>query len=221
MKSLRLIATVLVLLAFLTGGAEASLVTLNLVGSVGPGTEIGGVAIGTVAPVTISATFDPMSGIPFHGAIGVDTYATSVTFAIAGFGTYMSMPGADVYVGLVDLTAGEGYYEAAIINSTGGYGFDVDYQTASPTLSVLDPGPTIFTGFIGNESYSNLSVDVQGPAGTLLISDFQGYGGPGDATITSSAVPEPSTLILSATSIVMAVAAAWRRRTPAAASILS
>jgi hypothetical protein len=216
-----LIATALVLLAFLTSGAEASLVTLNLVGSIGPGTEIGGVAIGTVAPVTISATFESTSGVPFDGAMGIDLYAASVTFAIAGFGTYTSEPGADVFVGLVDLATGLGYDEAAIIDSTGTYGFGVVYDNASPPLSVLDPAPTVFTGFVASESYSNLRVDVQGPAGTLLISDFQSDGGAGDTTITASAVPEPSALVLSATSLVLAGAAAWRRRNLATASMRS
>jgi PEP-CTERM motif len=211
MKKVRLFAAVLGLLTLGFNRAEGSLLTLNLSGKFGP-TTLGGTALGADTAFTLAASFDSASGIPFNNETGVELFQSVVTFTIAGHGTYTSVPGADVYVGLIDLSAGLGDYEVALVNSTASSGFDAGFTTATPSFSLSNPTPTVFSGLAFDDFFGTLSVPLQGGAGDLVLSSREGNGSiVNAAAITGSSVPEPSTLVLSGIGLVM-VGLVVRRR---------
>ena len=206
-------AAALGLAVLASGRVEASMLTLNMSGTFGPTATLGGTALGAGTPFMVAATFDSTSGIPYQNKTGVELFQTVATFTIAGFGTYTSVPGANVYVGLVDLSAGYGYYEAVLTNATGSVGFGGAYATATPSFSVLNPAPAVLSDLLFSSSFGTYTVPLQSGAGNLVLPVEGGFGAiEAYATITST-VPEPSTLALSATGLLVVCVASWCSRT--------
>ena len=205
MKRLHLIAAVLGFVALVPCRAEASSLTLNMSGIFGPLTTLDGTALGAQPTFTLAAVFDSTSGIPFENYTGIELFPTVVTFSITGFGTYTSVPGSDVYVGLADRTDGNGFYEAVLTDSTGSIGFGASYFTATPSFSVLAPAPTVFSSFFFDNPFGPFTVPLQEGAGGLVLSSDNNGSVSFDATasITGSSVPEPSTLALSTIGLVL------------------
>src|SRR5689334_2721180 len=100
MKWVCLVATMSSVLIVVSSNASASSLTLSFSGEFGPTTTIGGTALGANTPFSLTAVFDTTTGIPFR--TGAELFPTIATFNVSGFGTYTSVSGDDLYVGLAD-----------------------------------------------------------------------------------------------------------------------
>lgn len=209
MKRLTLIAATFGILASVPARAQADLFVLNCSGTFRADTTIGGTPLGADTPFTIAATFD--SAIDAQPLPGFGAFETvSVVIDIAGIGIVTGAPGAGGFVQLIDASAFGGIYAIALFSG----GMNAQFSTASPPFSGDSPSPSVLSGLIvGNGGFI---LPLAGGAGDLIVSGLTSFGP--TATITATAVPEPSSLALLgiAASGCVGLAAARRRRSAGA-----
>ncbi len=205
MKRLCVIATAFVLLTLASGSVGASTLTLNFSGVFDPTTTLGGTALGADTSFSYNAIFDTTTGIPV--ATGNEMFPTVATVNIAGFGTFTSAPGDDLYVGLSDPSSGNNYYETVLSNHAVTSTFGSAYTTATPPITAADPIPTTFSGFFVSGGKLPFTITLAGGAGDLVVNGLT--AAPTTASLT--AVPEPSTLTLSGIGLVLIGLASWHR----------
>jgi hypothetical protein len=207
-KRLYLFAALLGLFTMASAQADAAMLMLNFSGEFGPTTTLGGTALGADTAFTFAATFDTTTGI--SKGTGVEIFPTVATFNISGFGTFTSVAGADVYVGLADPTSNSAkVYEAVLTNGAITHDFGAAYSTATPPITAANPAPTVFSGLFSSGGFLNLTIPLQGGAGDLVVKDLAAAGE--IATITAATVPEPASLTLSAMGLALVGFVAWRR----------
>jgi hypothetical protein len=213
-KKLYLLATVLALLSLASGRAGADTLVLSFSGEFGPTSTFNGVALGADTPFSYTATFDTTTGS--SPATGIEIFPTVATFVISGIGTFTSVPGSDLYVGLADPTSNTAHdYEAVLTNLAVTQDFGAAYKTATPGFTAADPVPSTLSslGPIGGKF--GLTVEFQGGA-DLVVNDLPAAGA--TAVLSLASVPEPTSLMLSGIGLLLGGMAVWRRRTSRCAS---
>jgi hypothetical protein len=209
MTKLKLMAIGLCFFALSSVCADAGTLAMNFSGEFGPTTTLDGTALGADTAFSFTATFDSTAGIEF--ATGTYIYATDVTIDIAGHGVHTSVPGSDLYVGLEDPTSGLPGYGVVLTNKAVTKDFGAAFSTATPAFTADAPAPTTLSGLIDAGGFLHLTIALDGGAGDLVVNDL--VPSVASASITAAAVPEPTTLTLSAAGLlILGVGAAIRRR---------
>jgi hypothetical protein len=214
MKRLTLIAAALGLFALVPGTASAGMLTLNYSGTFSADTTLGGTPLGADTPFTFAATFD--STADQDPTVGHGLYPASVIFDITGFGTFASAPGAGEQVELGDpRIAGGGAQYLVGLAQFNGVQFRVGFNTATPPFDADSPSPSVLSDFVNNFGVVfGGTIPLAGGAGDLFIPDngITSFGS--TATISSAAVPEPSSLVMLSLGALSAIGlAAVRGRT--------
>jgi hypothetical protein len=171
--------------------AEAGLLALDVTGSFGPTSTLGGSPFGVDTPYSFRAVFDPMDNVnPTPGAGYFRP--TQFTIEIAGHGTLTGIPNVDLNVVVLDPSYHLGVYAAGLVTSAEDPFFLDTYSTVVRPFNPEVPTPTSFSGYLGTLAGAPYVITLPGGAGDLVIKDF------GDAVPTASllAVPEPSSLVV-------------------------
>jgi hypothetical protein len=148
---------------------------LRYTGSFGPTTTLGGDALGAETPFAIVATFDSAQNLsPVPLGYGLGLYAATATITLDGFGTYQSAPGADLAVWLINPTDNFApFYAAGIGNSSANSGAFSTFEGTTPQFFAETPGPTVFSGVLGNiEDSLPFSLPLGDATSSLVINDF-------------------------------------------------
>lgn len=173
-----------------SSSAPAADLALDISGTFGPTTTLGGSALGTATPFAFRAVFDADHEL-FHTP-GAGIFAvTEFTITIDGHGTFMGVPNANLNAVVVDPTYHIGTYAAGLVDLTATSFFLNKYESVSTPFSPPSPTPTTFINFLGQKSgVFPYTIPLAGGTGNLAINDF------GNSVPTASlfAVPEPSTL---------------------------
>jgi hypothetical protein len=171
--------------------AEAGLLALDVTGSFGPTSTLGGTPFGVDTPYSFRAVFDPTDNVnPTPGAGYFRP--TQFTIEIAGHGTFTGIPNVDLNVVVLDPSYHLGVYAAGLVTSAGDPFFLDTYSTVVPSFNPEAPTPTSFSGYLGTLAGAPYMIRLAGGTGDLVIKDF------GNAVPTASlvAVPVPSSLVL-------------------------
>jgi hypothetical protein len=179
--------------------AEAGTLIENFSGSFGPTTTLNGTALGSDTNFSFQATFDSTAGTVVTP--GVATFATSVTFNIAGHGTYTTAPGG-ISVILTDPSFPQlpGDFGVGLSTSTAGAFWGAAFASASPAFTVGTVAPTVFSNYLEYVIDPPLAITLTG-GGSLVINDFGTTAA--TASLTSAAVPEPAALIVAAEAVLL------------------
>ena len=148
---------------------------LRYTGSFGPTTTLGGDALGAETPFVIVASFDSAQNLsPVPLGYGLGLYAATATITLDGFGTYQSAPGADLAVWLINPTDNFApFYAAGIGNSSANSGAFSTFEGTTPQFFAETPGPTVFSGVLGNiEDSLPFSLPLGDGTSSLVINDF-------------------------------------------------
>lgn len=199
----------LVLHVMSAASAQAGLLALDFSGGVGPGSTLNGVLLDVNTGFSFSAVFDPtMNQGSGFGAFAV----TQFTISIVGHGTYMGVtPSPTLFVAI---TTSTGDYSVGLIDSPTdpSFGFYGVFEQATPPVDPEAPTPTVFSELSESNS-SSYTIDLVG-GGSLVINRPVSVSG---ASI--AAIPEPSTLQLSACASVIGFTVFLRRRNSSRARI--
>jgi hypothetical protein len=212
MNRLALIAAALSLLAVAPSRATAGSLTLNYSGSFSADTTLGGTPLGAETPFTFAATFD--STADQDPTLGHGLFPATVVFDITGFGTFTTAPGAGEQVELGDpRIAGGGPQYLVGLSQFDGVQFRFFFDTASPPFDADNPSPSVLSDFVSNSNFLfGGTIPLAGGAGELVIpSNGITSFGP-TATITSAAVPEPSSFTLLGVAVIGSAGLAAARR---------
>lgn len=167
-----------------SGRAEAGLLALEVTGSFGPTSTLGGVPFGVDTPYKFRAVFDSKDDVnPTPGAGYFRP--THFTITIARHGTFAGIPNADLNVVVLDPSYHLGAYAAGLVTSTGSPFFLHTYSAVSPPFRPENPTPTTFSGFRKTlASFPGVPyvIPLAGCAGELVINDF------GDAEPSASLI---------------------------------
>lgn len=190
-RELLWVAVVGVMAALGSGRAEAGLLALDVTGSFGPTSTLGGTPFGVDTSYSFRAVFDPTDNVnPTPGAGYFRP--TQFTIAIAGHGTFAGIPNVDLNVVVLDPSYHLGVFAAGLVTSAGDPFFLDTYSAVDPPFNPEVPTPTSFSGYLGTLAGKPYIIPLAGGAGDLVIKGF------GDPVPTASlvAVPEPSSLVL-------------------------
>jgi hypothetical protein len=174
----------------LAAPATAAPLILRYSGAFGPPSTLDGVALGASTEFTFEALFDSTTDFSI-GLEGVGMFEpSSVTFTIAGFGSFTVDPLADLDVVLFDLDAdgvGPGFAGGLM---SGGLGFFAQFDTATPPFDADAPTPSVLSDLFQITTELEMVIPFVGGR-TLVIEDFDFDRG---AEVELLAVPEPATL---------------------------
>jgi len=202
-KALRWAA--LAALTITTTAAQAGLFNFNNTGSFGSSTTLGGVALGSDTPYSLTATFDDAS---VRGSSFNQFTVTALSLDLTGYGTYTAIPDSDLTVYL----RSSGGYGAGLVNSAVNRGYYGDFSSSSNgSFSSSTPSPTIFSNFQNTPSGLPYGISLVGVSGGLSIQSF----GATPMTASITAVPEPAEYA-AVTGLALGVFALVQRRRQAA-----
>ena len=168
----------------LAAAAPASMVTLNMSGSFGPTSTLGGTAFGVATPFTFHATFH--STTDTYAKHGLGIFPTTSFSIVLPSGTYTAGAGAGLKAFLLDPTLLA--YSAGLVSADRNYGFYSSFWIARPAFSADAPTPAVLSGYIGNNYSLPFTIALDGGAGNLVVNALG--SGPFTAEITA-VVPEP------------------------------
>lgn len=198
MKRFAPIAAMLGLLALAPTRADAGLLVATYSGTFSADTTLGGTPLGADTPFTFAATFDPTADQ--DPAEGHGLFLATVVFDITGFGKFTSAPGAGEQVELADASmAGGGPQYLLGLSQNNGIQFRFFFDTASPPFDADNPSPSVMSDLVLNPTLLSVfggTIPLADGAGDLIIpaNGITSFGP--TATITSAAVPEPSSFAL-------------------------
>ena len=207
-----LLCALALLAATASSHAAAIPMTLNYSGTFGTTTTLGGTAFGANTPFSFAATFDPdapLGGLP----TGWQQFtATSFTILINST-TYTATTPSALNVLLVDTTSPSGYL-AGLVDTAHSSVMGSTFSGATPTLNADKPAPTVFSGSIESTLTADFQIELNGVTGGLAIKDLVGPAAA--ASLSLSAVPEPSEWTAISFAVIGLAYAAKRRLTKAA-----
>lgn len=168
-------------------GTAAIFLTQNFSGTLASGNTFGGEAIPENTAFSYSAVFDTTSidaAMDGFGAFSV----TDFSVTLGGYGTFQVDPAIWV-VALSDGSAGPfaPYYLAGLIRDHEGdeaEGFYSGFSTATPSFTVGNLVPTVFSGY-GGTFGPPFTIDLPGVSGGLMINSFN------SVSMSITPVPEP------------------------------
>jgi hypothetical protein len=168
-------------------GTAAIFLTQNFSGTLASGNTFGGEAIPENTAFSYSAIFDTtaVAAMDGFGAFSV----TDFSVTLGGYGTFHVDPAIWVVV-VSDGSAGPfaPYYLAGLIRDIegeGSQGFYSGFSSATPSFTVGNLVPTVFSGYSGTLGLP-FTIDLPGVAGGLMISSFS------SASMSITPVPEPA-----------------------------
>ena len=210
-----LLCALALLAATASSHAAAIPMTLNYSGTFGTTTTLGGTAFGANTPFSFAATFNsaaPLGGLPN----GWQKFsATSFTILINST-TYTATTPSALNVLLVDTTSPSGYL-AGLVDTAHGSMMGSTFSGATPTLNADTPAPTVFSDFSNSDLTVDFQIALNGVTGGLAVNDLvNDLVDPAAASLSLSAVPEPSEWTAISFAVIGLAYAAKRRLTKAA-----
>ena len=201
-----------------TASHAAALLTLNYSGTFGTGTTLGVTALADNTPFSFAATFDPTAPIPdsIPGAAGF--FATSFTILINST-TYTATTPSALTVFLADPRYLAPSYYAVGLNTGPApkpfvlSSFCTGAAPAYPAFNANTPTPTLFSDFFLQDVDNGFPIALNDVPGGLVVNDLVG---PAAASLSLSAVPEPSEWTAISFAVLGLAYAAKRRLTKAA-----
>jgi hypothetical protein len=187
----RLLAFVL-FATFAVNQARADL-ALNLDGVTDVGSSLAGNPISPGTSFEVQAIFP---NTPVGTITGEGLYMPTSITAVVGGTSYSVSTLSNFYVQLIDPAYGHGFqYISVLENAT--QAFEPEYTTATPALDATAATPTVFSGYYGSDtSGGSTSLTMSTAAGdlTLVYNAAVGVSSSITNSVTTTAVPEPSTL---------------------------
>jgi hypothetical protein len=206
----RLLGFTLAALLFSIAGApaQAGLLVLDFQGVTSTSSSLGSTPITPGTSYEVQATFDTATGTFYPNVKQYSYLPTSITATVGGTSYTVTDPG-DFFVVLVGPINPQfpGLYLAGLLNNLDLSFFAPDYTTATPSLDISAPTPTVFSGYHGSLRHE---LNFSTTAGSLSL-DYDPTVGINTSIIGVSTVPEPSSLLMTSVGGLMALGI-WRRR---------